>query len=183
MKERVISKTKYVKHVVRTIAGFNREVIKLSSGGQIVPYFKDKSDKWKVVLVSQYRIALDAKTVEGAGGRVDKGETAKKALARELYEETEIRVESRAIKIVFNEYILTSLLDASVFGGIVKINANMVKNKKKRDSGNGERTQVEIFNLKNLLKKREAKLITLDLMTSRLIDEVAKTVGLLVKKY
>ncbi len=182
MKERVISKTKYIEHVVRTVNGFNREVIKLPPGGQIMPYFKDSQGAWRVVLVSQYRISLRDKTIEGAGGRIDKNETIKKALARELHEETGIIVKPKAIIIVFNEYVLTSLLDTNVFGGIVKINANVVKNKKKRDSGNGEQTQVEIFNLMDLIKKREKSAIKIDLMTSRLIDEVAKAVGLLVKK-
>lgn len=183
MKERVVSKTKYIEHVIRTINSLNREVIKLPLGGQVLPYFKDIRGVWRVVLVSQYRVSLRTKTIEGAGGIIDKGEIVQKALARELYEETEIRVEPKTIIIVLNEYALTSLLDTSVFGGIVKINASMVKNKEKRDSGNGERTQVEIFNLKDLLKKREEKAIKIDLITSRLIDEVAKIVGLLVKKY
>jgi len=34
-----------------------------------------------------------------------------------------------------------------------------------------------------LLKKREEGVIKIDLMTSRLLDEIAKAVGLLVKKY
>ena len=70
-----------------------------------------------------------------------------------------------------------------MFGGIVRIKANMVKNKKKRDSGNGEHTQVEIFDLKDLLRNREAVIIKIDFMTSRLLDEVAKATGLLIKKY
>ena len=182
-KEKIISKTKYVEHVVRTVDGFNREVIKLPPGGQVLPYFKGTFGNWKVVLVSQFRISLEVKTIEGAGGRIDKGEAVEKALARELNEEAGIRVKPKAVTIVFNEYILTSLLNASAFGGIVKINAKMVENKKKRDSGNGEHTQVEVFDLKDLLRKREAGTIKIDLMTSRLFDEVAKAVGLLVKKY
>ncbi len=183
IKEKIISKTKYVEHVVRTVDGFNREVVKLPPGGQVLPYFKDTSGKWKIVLVSQYRISLERKTIEGAGGGIDKDEYVPKALARELNEEAGIKVKSQDITMVFSEYILTSLLNATMFGGIVRINAHMVKNKNKRNSGNGERTQVEIFDLKDLLRKREAGAIKIDLMTSRLIDEVAKATGLLIRKY
>lgn len=182
-KEKIISKTKYVEHVTRTVAGYSREVIKLPIGGQVLPYFKDIKGVWHVVLVSQYRIALKKKTLEAAGGRIDKGEAVQKALARELNEETGINAKPQAVTIIFNEYALTSLLNTSVFGGIIRISANMVKNKKKQNSGNGERTQVEIFNLKDLLKKREKGTIKIDLLTSRLLDGVAKAVGLLVKKY
>ena len=183
MKEKIISKTKHVEHVVRTADSFNREVIKLPLGGQVLPYFKDAQGAWQAVLVSQYRMALKKKTFEASGGRIDKGETPREALSRELKEETGLYVKPQSIKIVLEEYPIPSLVDTRVFGGIVKINARMVKNKKKRDSGNGERTQVEIFNLKDLIGKREAGTIKIDLMTSRLIDEVAKTAGLLVKKY
>ena len=195
IKEELVSKNRYVEHVIRTAISFKRKdrrlkpvkikrtVIKLPPGGQVLPYFKDTFGKWKVVLVSQYRISLEVKTIEGAGGRIDKGETEEKALARELNEETGIKVEPKAITIVFNEYILTSLLNASAFGGIVRIKDSMVKNKNKRDSGNGELTQVEIFDLKDLLRKREARAIKIDFMTSRLLDEVAKVTKLLVKKY
>lgn len=183
VKEKIISKTKYVEHVVRIADGYDREVIKLPAGGQIMPYFKDARGLWHIVLVSQYRISLGYKTIEGPGGRIDKSETAKKAMARELYEETGIKVMPRSIAIIFNEHILTSLLNAGIFGGIVKIKAGMVKNKENHDSGNGEQTVVVITNLKNFLKKRREGKIKIDLITSRLVDEVAKNVGLLVEKY
>lgn len=183
VKEKIISKTKYVEHVMRMVNGYDREVIKLPTGGQVMPYFKGAKGLWHIVLVSQYRISLGIRTIEGPGGRIDKGENVKKAMARELYEETGIRVMPQAIAIIFNEHILTSLLDAGIFGGIVKIKADMVKNKENHDSGNGEQTLVEIVNLKDFLKKRREKKIKIDLMTSRLVDEVAKNVGLLVEKY
>lgn len=170
---------------MRTVAGFNNNssVIKLPNGGQVIPYFKDSSGNWKVVMIIQYRIPVKTETIEGAGGRIGKNEAIQKALARELNEETGIKLNPRTIKIVFNEYVAPSLLDASMFGGISRINTDMVKNKNRMDSGKNERTQVEIFDLKNLLKKREAGAIKIDLMTSRLLDEMAKAVGLLVKKY
>lgn len=195
VEERIISKTKYLKHVIRTVANFrdngetsglikiNSSVIKLPSGGQIIPYFRNSSGKWKVVMVNQYRVPIKTETIEGAGGRINKGEAVKKAMARELSEETGIKIKPEIITIVFNEYALPSLVDASVFGGVVRINAHMVVDKKKQNSGNGERTQVRIFDLINFLRKRDKKTIKIDLFTSRLIDEIAKVVGLLVKKY
>ncbi|MBI2446563.1 MAG: NUDIX domain-containing protein [Parcubacteria group bacterium] len=195
IKDRIISKTKYLEHVIRTVVRFhkkgkslnpvkiNSSVIKLPHGGQVIPYFKDSSGNWKVVMVNQYRIPIKAETIEGAGGRIGKNEAIKKALARELNEETGIKINHKAITIIFSEYVAPSLLDASMFGGISKINANMVINKNRMISGKNERTQVEIFDLKNLLKKREEGVIKIDLMTSRLLDELAKTVGLLVRKY
>ena len=183
IEEKIISKTKHVEHVLRTAVGCNSEVIKLPLGGQVMPYFKDAKNVWHAVLINQYRIALKKNTLEAAGGIIDKGETPQEALSRELKEETGIKLNPLAITIVFNEYAAPSLLDASMFGGISKINADMVINKNRMVSGKNERTQVEIFDLKNLLKKREEGVIKIDLMTSRLLDEIAKAVGLLVKKY
>lgn len=195
VKDKIISKTKYVNHVFRRVTGFkkksaatepietNTEVIILSGGGLILPYFSSSRGRWKIVLVSQYRPAVLKKTLEAAGGLLDH-QSVKTALIRELLEETGIKVNPQSIKITVNEYTHPSILSTRFIGGIVRINQNMVKNKKK--AGNefeNERTQVEIFDLVELIKKRETNLITLDLMTSRLLDEVAKTVGLLVKKY
>ena len=183
IKEKIISKTKYVEHIIRTAAGYSREVIKLPLGGQVLPYFKDNRNAWRVVLVNQYRPAVLKKTIEAAGGQLDY-EPAETALSRELLEETGIKVNPESIKIVINEYTHPSILNTCSTGGIVKINQRMVKNKRKAGNNHeNEQTQVEIFDLIKLIKKREANLITLDLITSRLIDEVAKTVGLLVKKY
>lgn len=184
MKEKIISKTKYVEHVVRTAIGYSNEAIKLPRGGQVLPYFKDTGNVWHVVLVNQYRMALKKNTLEAAGGIIDESETPREALSRELKEETGIRIKSRSIKIIFEEYPMPSLVDSRVFGGIVEIKIKMVKNKKK--AGNefeNERTQVEVFDLIEILKNRDNGLVILDLMTSRLVDEVAKAVGLLVKKY
>ena len=184
IKEKIISKTKHMEHVLRTTVGCNSEVIKLPLGGQVMPYFKDAKGVWNVVLVNQYRIALKKNTLEAAGGIIDKGETPQEALSRELKEETGIRVKPKSIRIVFEEYPMSSIVDAIVFGGIVEIKTGTVKNKKIADDNHErENTRVKIFKLTDLIKKRLAKTLKIDLMTSRLIDEVAKAVGLLVKKY
>ena len=181
--DKLIFKTKYVEHVFRTLKKITTEVIKLPRGGQVLPYFKDSKNAWKIVLVSQYRPAVKKKTLEGAGGRLD-NEPAKEALSRELQEETGIKVKPSSIRTVFHEYAHPSILNASIFGGIAKINADMVTNKKKTGKKReNERTQVEIFDLVGFLKNREEGLVEIDLLTSRLLDEVAKAVGLLIKKY
>lgn len=194
-KDSLISKTKFVHHVLRTTPILSRdgnfrrirmvknEVIMLPSGGQVLPYFEDSEKKWKIVLVSQYRPAIKNMTVEGAGGILD-GKAPQKALARELKEETGVRVNPRSIKIVLNEYAHPSILSASVFGGIVEIKAHMVTDKKiAGKKSENERTRVEICDFLHMLKEREKGLTKVDLLTSRLLDEVAKATGLLVKKY
>ena len=193
--DKMLSKTKYVNHVFRQVTGFikigntaesveiNTEVIILPDGGQIIPYFKGGKGRWKIVLVSQYRPAVKEKTIEGAGGRLD-GESPEIALSRELEEETRIKVDPRAIQMAFREYSNPSIVSSDVYGGIIKISAKIVKNKKwagKRSEN--ERTRIEIFDLVEILNKRENGKIMIDLATSHLIDYVAKAVGLLVKKY
>ncbi len=190
--DRTIIETKYVKHVLRrvkfnekTIKPFemNTNVIILPLGGLILPYFKDSKDRWKIVLVSQYRPAVKKRTIEAPGGMLD-SEPVKIALSRELKEETGIKVRPQSIKIVIREYFNTSIIDVYIFGGIIKIKQHTVKDKNNTGKkSENEWTQAKIFDLIEILKKRECGLIMLDLMTSRLIDEVAKAVGLLIKKY
>lgn len=190
-----ITRTKYVNHVLRKTtfskngnfafgpAEMSISVIILSGGGLVLPYFKNRRGKWNIVLVRQFRPAVKAVTLEAPGGRLD-SQPPKMALSRELLEETGIKVMPPFIKIVVSEYTHPSILSTVNIGGIVEIKAGMVKNKK--IAGNGyenEWTQVKVFDLVEVMKKRQSKLIILDLMTSRLIDEVAKTVGLLLKKY
>lgn len=195
VQDETVSKTKYVTHVLRRVIFFkkkgaeikpieiNSNVIILSGGGLVLPYFKNSRGKWKIVLVRQFRPAVKSITIEAPGGRLDSQEPAV-ALARELFEEAGIRVKPKSIKIVVNEYTHPSILSTINIGGIVEIKAGMVKNKKMAGNGyENEWTQVEVLDLIEIIKKREANLVTLDLMTSRLLDEVSKATGLLVKKY
>lgn len=195
IQDRSVSKTKHVNHVFRKVifskdknniigpVEMNTQVIILSGGGLVLPYFKNKQGKWQVVFVSQFRPAVKDVTLEAPGGRLD-SQSPQVALSRELLEETGIKVMPRSIKTVVIEYVHPSILSTRHIGGIVEINHKKVKNKKMAGNGyENEWTQVEVIELVEILKKRDDKWIVLDLMTSRLIDEVAKTVGLLVKNY
>lgn len=193
IQDRSVSKTEHVNHVFRRVIfpksntiepiEMNTQVIILSGGGLVLPYFKDRHQKWKIVLVKQFRPAVKKITVEAPGGRLD-SDPPEIALSRELLEETGIEVVPGSIDIVVAEYTHPSILSTLHIGGIVMISQNMVKNKKMAGNGyENEWTQVEVFDLVEILRKRKDKLIMIDLMTSRLIDEVAKTVGLLVKNY
>ena len=55
----------------------------------VIPIFKNK-----ILLVKQYRHALKKFTLEFPGGSVNKNENVKKSAARELYEETGIKINS-----------------------------------------------------------------------------------------
>lgn len=199
--DKTISKTRYINHVLRKIAGFKitgfknkgnivkpftmaREVVIGPPGGMVLPYFKDIRGQWKIALVSQYRPAIKGKTIEAPGGIIGAHKNAQRALSRELREETGIKTRPESIKMTLDEYVLPSFFFPSISGGIVRIGSGQVKNKrnagKKREN---EWTQVEVFDLIEILKNRDNGFIILDLLTSRLLDEVAKTVGLLVKKY
>lgn len=195
IEDRPLSQTKYVSHVHRKVTffqkkgktvkpvGMNLSVIILSGGGLVLPYFKNRRGKWKIVLVSQFRPAVKAITLEAPGGRLD-SQSPNVALARELLEEAGIKVSPYSIVMVVSEYTHPSILNTVNIGGIVEIKANMVKNKKMAGNGyENEWTEVKIFDLVEVMKKRQSKIIMLDLMTSRLIDEIAKTVDLLAKNY
>lgn len=188
VKDKTVSKIRRMKIVLRTVSDPARKitipVIKLPTGGMVLPYFKDPiSGDWKIVMIKQFRPAIKNETFEAPGGMVDVGETPIMALCRELEEETGIKVEPQLIQIVLYEYVSPPALDYYQFGGIAEINSKMIKRKKAGKKEEGEQTEIEIFNLADILKKRDMCAIQLDFLTSRLLDEVAKVAGLLIKKY
>ena len=164
IEDRSVSKTKYVNHVFRRVTGFykkiaatkpieiNAEVIILSGGGLILPYFSSSRGKWKIVLVSQYRPSVKTITLEAAGGGLN-SEPANTALSRELLEETGIKVNPQSIKIAVNEYTHPSILSSRFIGGIVRINQCMVQNKEKPETNmKMNERKLKFLALLNLLK-------------------------------
>lgn len=154
----------------------SRGAIQNPEGAGVLPYIY-LDGNWNVVLVEQFRLAIDAVTFEAPGGIVE-GDI-KKSMARELEEETGIIVNPRDIEIRFREYYLPSLINHCAWGGIVKIQLRQLP--KKLESGmalENEYTLVRVVSLLEIqrLRKRFPKRALFDLWTSRLLDEVEKKI-------
>lgn len=160
-----------------------RGVIETPDGAVVLPYFKTK-DGWQIAMVEQFRISIPAKTTEAVGGEVDFADP-QSSMSKELEEEIHISLAPKRIKVVFREYGQPSMFAACMWGGIVEINENEIP--RELILGGewqfGEYTVLVIKSLSKMLKARDAGQIVCDLYTSRLLDEVAKKVGLLEKKY
>ncbi len=163
-----------------------------ADGCVVVPYFHDPFDnRWKIVMVKQFRVAVESETIEPAGGRISEDplicfskDLAKNAMAREMEEEIGLVVHPSKIKIVLVEWILNSLLNNTFFGGIVQINSEDIP----EDGIRGEWGLCEysincIFDLTDILKDRDDGRKKFDLISSRMLDEVAKEVGILKISY
>lgn len=167
--------------VVRTYTS-QRDTIEAPDGALILPYFREGSS-WFVVMVEQFRIALPGKTIESPGGEVDRA-AIKQSMARELEEETRITVDSARIDLVFKELFNPSMMASKSYGGIVEIQLSEVPEQLLAGEWHlGEYTVVLVRPLVELLRQRDAMETELALYTSRLLDEVAKKVGLLSKSY
>jgi 8-oxo-dGTP pyrophosphatase MutT (NUDIX family) len=80
-----------------------RSLARSPATGRVHPFFRLDATDWvnvvpvtpdgHVVMVRQYRIGVDAVTLEIPGGMVDPGESPAQAAARELLEETGYRAE------------------------------------------------------------------------------------------
>lgn len=161
-----------------------RGVILASDGAQVLPYFKNSKGEWQVVMVEQFRIALEDQTLEAPGGEVSPGSDAKILMSEELAEEANINVNPFDIEIVFCEYIQPSMMNAKAWGGIVEIKeSDLPKELLGGEWDLGEYTFLVIKPLVELLKSRDESNVVLDLWNSRLIDELAKKLGLLEKHY
>lgn len=171
-----------IRHVSR------RGVILTPNGAQVLPYFWNGKE-WKVVMVEQFRIAVPGKTLEGPGGQVDWPDVPR-CMAEEIKEETGIVVDPSRIEIVFCEYMWSSMTSARAWGGIVEISkADIPEKVLWGEFMRGEYMAVVVWPLAEILRLRDQKLTSasygdgLDLWTSRLLDEVAKKTGLLVRNY
>ncbi len=161
-----------------------RAFIEGPDGVNILPYFYRGGLVW-VVMVRQFRIALngpDKETLECPGGGLEGGVLT--GMAKELYEETKIRVDSNRIKIVLHELAWPSMLSVAAWGGIVKIDESEIPEELLFGEWfDGEYIIREIHSLKSLLEFRDSGEIRFDLWTSRILDELAKEVGLFLRMY
>lgn len=159
-----------------------RGVITAPDGAQVLPYFRC-GGKWHVVMIDQFRIAVSSQTIECPGGEVDLNDV-QAVMAKELREEAKINVDPRRIKVVFCELIQPSTMNAWAYGGIVKLEPAEVQNQAIGGEWQfGEFTAVAAKPLIEMLRLRDSGKHNLDLWGSRLLDEVAKEVGLLKKCY
>jgi len=169
--------------LIRTVTS-QRGVIEAPDGAQVLPYFMGLEDsQWYVVLVEQFRIAIPAQTIEAPGGEVDEV-NPRESMARELWEEAHIRVTADDIELVYCERIQPSMMAARIWGGVVEVDESQLPSELLGgEFALGEYTVLVTRPLLELLKDRDALKFDLDLMLSRLIDEVAKRVRLLNKNY
>lgn len=154
----------------------SRGAIKTGEGANVLPYVFLK-DAWHVVLVEQFRLAIDAVTYEAPGGILE-GD-AKQSMARELKEEADIEVNPEDIEIRFREYYLPSLLEGSAWGGIIEIQPSQLPGNLNCGLAlESEYTFVRVLPLDEIqiLKSQFSGKAVFDLWTSRLLDEVAKKV-------
>lgn len=160
-----------------------RDSISAADGAEVMPYFLSH-DRWHVIMVEQFRIAVPGQTLEAAGGEVD-GADILASMARELEEEARIRIEPERIKVVFSELAHPSILNARMYGGIVELQEHEVPEELTVGGEHqfGEYTVLVVLPLIELLRQRDSRSHNLDVLASRLLDEVAKDVGLLVKNY
>lgn len=159
-----------------------RGVVYAPDGAQVLPYFRYDSI-WHVVMVEQFRIAVPIQTLECPGGEVDFADI-QSSMAKELREETQIEIKPARIKVVFRELIQPSTMNAWAYGSIVELNQKEIPDKVIGGEWQfGEYTALVVKPLVELLKLRDSGNHNLDLWASRLLDEVAKEVGLLRKCY
>ena len=164
-----------------------RAVVNAPDGAEVLCYFW-RNNEWHIIVVEQFRIAILKQTVEAPGGEVDTTSdilSIKRIMARELQEEANIHIDNPdAIEVVFSEQALPSLLSGTLWGGILEVNESQLPvDHIAGEWGEGEYTVIKTMPLVELLKKRDQMEIEIDLWLSRLLDEVAKKTGLLLRNY
>jgi 8-oxo-dGTP pyrophosphatase MutT (NUDIX family) len=146
----------------------------VSHGAKLLPYFFTADGECHVVLVEQFRRALNGELLEAAGGKTD-SENIFLEMCRELREETGIEVFPDDVEFIFEAYIQPSLMASKAYGGIVAILEREVPTELHAGEIHlGERTRVSVRSLKELLDARARGEIVFDLETWILLDAVAK---------
>lgn len=101
---------------------FVRHVLETGRAVSILPYFQDRENKkWYVVLVRQYRPAVDALSLEAPGGLLKEGKEVRREMARELREEAGIEVRPQDIVRVGDQHVANSFCDQEVHLGIIEL--------------------------------------------------------------
>ncbi|MBX4206175.1 NUDIX hydrolase [Candidatus Parcubacteria bacterium] len=161
---------------------FIRHVFETGPAVSILPYFYDKAKKgWQVVLVRQYRPAVDAVCLEAPGGLAHKGKNIKREMARELLEESGITVKPSGIRIVGTQHLATSFCDQLVHLGIVNLKISDSKGIAHLQNGNHgvvnerEFTEVAIVPISRILKN--PSLVTYTLAKYQVMD-LARRLGI-----
>jgi 8-oxo-dGTP pyrophosphatase MutT (NUDIX family) len=154
---------------------FLRHVFETGPAVSVLPYFYDKAKKeWFVVLVKQYRPAVDAVCLEPTGGLTKKGANLKKEMARELFEEAGIRVNPSKIKIIGKQHLATSFCDQLIHLGIIDLGFHDSKyflNTNKKNHGlinEKEFTEVILVSISSALNK--SNLVTYTLAKYQILD-------------
>ncbi len=165
----------------------------LNDGVVVIPYFK-REEIWYVCLVEQYRIAIDSQTLEMVGGIANDDPNilscgsaiqAQRAMARELQEEMGIDVDYREIDIVLTEHFSNSFSQAMYIGGLIEIQEYQTP---KIDGvygefEHGEYTVAVVRDFLSVLYEKDALPGHFDLITSRMLTELAIKTGYLTKNY
>lgn len=155
-----------------------RVSIEAPNGANVLPYFFI-GNKCYIVLVAQFRTAVEAVTWEAPGGVVEDGEQykIKSTLARELAEEAGIIIDANNIELVFKEFFIPSLTCGLGWGGLVQIKEkNLPLDRINGEPQEGEFTSLVVKSLDEIVDMRINQKVIFDLWTSRLIDEVSKRV-------
>ncbi len=154
---------------------FVRYVLETGPAVSVLPYFFDKKkDEWFVVMVSQYRPAVDAVCLEAPGGLLENEKKVKHEMARELLEEAGISVKPSSIKLTGIQHLANSFCDQVLYSGIVDLKIDSAEKLLHLSQKHGgvasekEFTQVVIRSLRGLLKN--SSLITYTLAKYQIND-------------
>lgn len=147
---------------------FLRHVFETGPAVSVLPYFYDRIKKdWFVVLVKQYRPAVDAICLEAPGGLTHDGKNLKSEMARELLEESGIKVKASNIKIVGKQHLATSFCDQVVHLGVVDLKINSSKelvhlyNRNHGLINEKEFTEIVVVPISQVIKKSDLVTYTL----------------------
>jgi 8-oxo-dGTP pyrophosphatase MutT (NUDIX family) len=151
-----------------TTHSLERHVLETGPAVSVLPYLYDKDEKqWHVVLVRQYRPAVDEMSLEAPGGLLEKGRNVREEMARELQEEAGIGINPLKIELIGEHHLASSFCDQVVHLGTIKLEIESIevflKNIKRHNGVVSEKefTEVMILPLSKALKEKELVKYTL----------------------